>query len=107
MSVYPQDFSRGTGNGMSGSGTIIGFIAGAAIGAGVALLLAPATGVETRRRLGRTATRLGSSMKDGVAFARERMGSVTKDVRNAVSSGRDAYAREREARPETPVNPQY
>ena len=40
------------------NGVAMGFLCGALIGAGVALLMAPASGAETRRRLGETARRL-------------------------------------------------
>jgi hypothetical protein len=41
------------------------FLAGAVIGAGVALLLAPASGEETRRRLSHTAKRLRDEVHVG------------------------------------------
>ena len=40
--------------------------AGAMVGAGAALLLAPSSGRETRRRLGQEATKLGSAAMDAV-----------------------------------------
>ena len=49
------------GNGTNGMGT---FLLGLAIGAGAALLFAPASGAETRKRLQDEARRAGRKMKD-------------------------------------------
>lgn len=48
----------------SGMAGMSGFMLGALVGAGVALLFAPAAGSDTRRKLGDTAKRLGSAAKD-------------------------------------------
>jgi len=74
-----QDLERGMSS-------MTSFIMGAAIGAGIALLLAPDRGSETRRRVGQTVRRLGSQVND-------RMGDVKENVRSAVDSGRDAFRR--------------
>jgi gas vesicle protein len=74
-----QDLERG----MSSMTT---FILGAALGAGIALLLAPDRGSETRRRVGQTMKRFGSQVND-------RMDDVKENVRSAVNSGRDAFRR--------------
>lgn len=86
------------------SSSVLGFMIGAAIGAGIALLLAPDSGTNTRRRLGQTAKRWGSSMRDGMESARGRMGDLKDDVRTAVQSGREAFARERDSRVGTTGN---
>lgn len=88
-----------------GSSSVVGFMLGAVIGAGIALLLAPEAGRDTRRRLGQTARRWGTSVKDGVEHARGRVGELKEDVRTAVSTGRDTFSREREARHGTTGNP--
>jgi gas vesicle protein len=80
------------------SSSVMGFMIGAAIGAGIALLLAPASGPETRRRLGQSAKRWSSGMRDGMEQARGRVGELKDDVRTAVQSGREAFARERDSR---------
>ena len=110
MHEYTQDTGRySNAFNERSSSAMTGFIIGAAIGAGVALLLAPAPGVETRRRLGQTARRWGSNMKHGAEQANDRLGDVTHDVqgrlntlkddvRTAVAAGRDAFSREREGR---------
>jgi len=77
-----QDLERGMSS-------MTSFIMGAAVGAGLALLLAPDRGSETRRRLGQTAKRWSSQMKDG-------MQDVKDNMQNAVDTGRDAFRRERD-----------
>ena len=59
-------------NGTTGTGiTLTGFLIGAIFGAGLALLLAPATGGETRKKLGETARRLGEKASEAVGHGRE------------------------------------
>jgi len=55
----------------SGMAGVTLFLLGAVCGAGLALLLAPATGGETRRKLGETARRLGSRAGEVVGRMRE------------------------------------
>ena len=73
-----------------------GFLIGAVVGAGLALLLAPATGVETRRRLGDTARRMRDGARDRIDQARGTIGDLKEEARAAVQSGRDAFARSRQ-----------
>jgi gas vesicle protein len=54
---------------------LVGLFAGAVLGAGIALLLAPTAGPETRRKLGRTVKRWGSDLKDVVKERLEQGGS--------------------------------
>jgi len=77
---------------------LIGFMLGAAVGAGLALLLAPASGSETRRRIGETSHRWGSRVRNGVDQARGHLSGLKQDVEAAVASGRESFARERDAR---------
>jgi len=42
------------GAGLRGGSALTGFVMGAIVGAGIALLMAPATGTDTRRRLRQT-----------------------------------------------------
>ena len=55
MNEYPYGSDMGQGS----SNNMMGFFVGALVGAGVALLLAPAPGGHTRRRLADTAKRPG------------------------------------------------
>jgi len=57
-----------------GMDSMLGFITGVVVGAGIALLFAPATGSDTRRRVGETASRLGGA-------AKEKLGEVTDDLK--------------------------
>jgi len=63
-SMYESDSGNG---GMS----MTGFLLGAVVGAGVALLLTPATGGDMRRKLGQTARRIGSRAGDLVGHGGE------------------------------------
>jgi len=74
-----QDLERGMNS-------MTSFIIGAALGAGIALLLAPDRGSETRRRVGQTMKRFGSQVND-------QLGDVKDNVRSAVNSGREAFRR--------------
>jgi gas vesicle protein len=67
------------------------FLAGAMLGAGVTLLMAPARGSETRRKIGETARRLGKGaankfgqLKDAVAQ------SANGELEEATASARSA-----------------
>src|SRR5258705_668767 len=72
---YNNDVARGGASGMSG------FVLGAIVGAGVALLLAPATGTDTRRRVGDTVKKLGSAARDRIQEGKEQ-------IRDRFESGR-------------------
>lgn len=83
---YINDVSRSGASGMSG------FLLGAIVGAGVALLLAPATGADTRRRVGETAKKLGSAARDriqeGKEQIRDRFQEGKEQIRDRFESGR-------------------
>ena len=87
----------------NGNFSLLTFLAGAAVGAGVALLLAPSTGEETRRKLVEGARRVGQNLGDTVGTtvntAKDELNRRTEDVRTAVTAGRDAYTRSRSGEP--------
>ena len=83
-----KSMSEGRGN-----PELMSFIAGAALGAAMAPLLAPYSGSETRRKLGETARRLQDNAKSTLDDVKDRIGHTADHVREAVSEGRDAYAR--------------
>ena len=88
MNEYPygSEMSQGTSGGM------LGFVVGALVGASVALLLAPAPGGETRRRLGETAKRIGGAAKDKLNEVTEGMRSRNED-REGYTSGQSMSGR--------------
>jgi gas vesicle protein len=81
-----------------GGSPVMGFVLGVVVGAGVALLLAPAAGVETRRRLGDTARRLRENAKDKIGQARGTLNEITEDAKSAFQTGREAFSRTRQER---------
>jgi len=84
-------------NGNSGS-VLVAFVIGAVAGAAVALLYAPATGEETRRRLAERA-REGREKAEGLAReGREFITRQRETLATAVERGRQAFE---EARKET------
>lgn len=103
-----------------GGSAMMGFVAGAMVGAGLALLFAPASGADTRKKLGQVAGRvregvgeqihhakeqLGHAKErvtDQIGSAKDRLGDLKSDVNTAIDSGREAFRSERDARNETP-----
>lgn len=71
------------------------FAVGAIVGAGIALLLAPAAGRDVRRRLGHTARKVGNGAKDVIGKARGTMDGVRQDARDAVERGRESFTQAR------------
>ena len=74
---YPvaQDSSCSTGGSIA-----LGFVFGALLGAGVAFLLAPSSGAETRGRLTDAARRIGGAARDKVDRARDTIDLVRDSV---------------------------
>jgi gas vesicle protein len=92
--------SRGSPN--MGS-TVIAFALGAAVGAGLALLLAPDTGKKTRERLASTARRWTKEAGETIEHARDAMTDLGTDAKSALKAGQEAFVQdrvEREARSE-------
>ena len=84
-------------NGTSAGTVLAAFALGAIAGAAVALLYAPATGEETRRRLADTA-REGRERAEALAReGRDFLDRRREDVKAAVERGREAYDAVREA----------
>jgi len=76
------------------------FIAGAVVGAGIALLLAPASGEDTRRRLGETARKFKDETKNRVAQARDTLTELKEDAKSAIETGRETFTQGRRQRSE-------
>lgn len=91
-----------------GAGTIIlSFLAGAAVGAGVALLVAPKTGEELRDRIRNMADDAIDKIKDYTTEAQDKIKSTLEDgkdlinekktiISSAIEAGKEAMDRERE-----------
>lgn len=72
------------------SGGFGSFLLGLAIGAGVALLMAPRSGVETRRRLRQRARRMRNAAEDAVGDVRDRVSETFETARQRVEERIDA-----------------
>jgi gas vesicle protein len=82
-------------NGSSGGSVFVAFVLGAATGAAVALLFAPAAGEETRRKLSQTA-REGRERAEGFAReGREFLSRQRENIASAVERGREAFEQAR------------
>jgi gas vesicle protein len=76
----------------SGAGTVVvAFVLGAIAGAAVALLVAPATGEETRRLLGERAREGREKAEEAARQSREFLNRQKQTFANAVERGREAY----------------
>jgi gas vesicle protein len=82
--------SKGTPQG-TGSWVAVGFVLGAVAGAGIALLLAPGTGKETRRRLTDVGERWTDTARSKIGQVRDTANDLRRDVKSALEAGRDAF----------------
>lgn len=85
-------------NDVRGTWGMRGFTMGVIVGAGIALLMAPAAGPETRRKIGQAARKLGTDAKHRLDQARHTVDELKDDARAAVEAGREAYGRSRHER---------
>lgn len=84
----------------NGAGTIIvAFVLGALTGAAVALLLAPASGEETRRLLGEKAKEGRDKASDAAKQGREFLNRQRDTLSSAIDRGREAYNQARSGQP--------
>jgi gas vesicle protein len=75
-----------------GAGTVVvAFVLGAITGAAVALLLAPASGEETRRILGEKAKEGRDRASDAARQGREFLNRQRDTITTAIDRGREAY----------------
>lgn len=83
-------------NGYGAGSVFLSFLLGGAVGAGLALLLAPQSGTETRRKIKDFAEdmkdRVGSTVEKGKDFFEQKKSVIA----TAVEAGKEAYEKERE-----------
>ena len=87
--------TQGTSN--TGS-TLIGFVLGAAVGAGLALLLAPDSGKKTRQRLASATRRWSDSASDSIGRVRETVAELGTEAKSAIKVGQESFLRDRATR---------
>ena len=78
-----------------GGAVVLAFFAGAIAGAAVALLFAPASGEETRQRLGEKARESRERATEAARHGREFLNKQRDTVRSAIDRGREAYQQAR------------
>jgi gas vesicle protein len=66
---------------------IVGFLCGAAVGVGIALLTAPSSGEVTRRRIGITARKLADTACARIDGMRGRFDELRRDLKDSVAYG--------------------
>jgi len=82
-------------NGVGAGSVMLAFLLGAVAGAAVALLYAPASGDETRERLGAKAREGRERAAEAAARGREVMNRGRQSVATAIERGREAYEQAR------------
>jgi len=84
----------------SAAGTVVvAFVLGAVTGAAVALLLAPATGEETRRKLAERAREGRDRAGEAARQGRELWSRQRDNLASAFERGREAYEQARSSQP--------
>ncbi len=92
-------------DGYNAGSVLLAFVLGSAVGAGVALLLAPQSGVETRRRIKEFADEAKGKASEYACTARETVTSTVDKAKDlygekksaitaAVEAGKEAYQKE-------------
>jgi gas vesicle protein len=81
------------------AGVILAFLAGAATGAAVALLMAPTSGEETRRVLSDRAREGRERAEEAARQGREFLNRQRDNLNSAVERGREAYNQARGVTP--------
>lgn len=85
-------------NGGAAGTVVVAFVLGAITGAAVALLLAPATGEETRRILSEKAKEGRDRAQDAARQGREFVNRQRDNLASAIDKGREAYNQARGAK---------
>lgn len=82
--------------------SVASLVLGGLVGAGLAVLLAPRSGAETRRVLQRQTNGLREQYEDVIAHGRMRAREMVKSGREAIQSGREKIEDSLEPRIEDP-----
>lgn len=88
----------------AGSSVVMGVVLGAMVGAGIALLLAPGTGKDTRRRLADAGRRWGGAVRSKVDQARNSASDLKQDAKSALGAGREAFEQAQKSREPVPAS---
>ena len=96
------DYDRFDDEGSGGGGFVMGLIAGAVLGAGLGMLLAPRAGSELRGQLGDQASRLRERASEGYAAASTKVADMYNRNTNASSAGSTGSMGSMHAGPSTP-----
>jgi gas vesicle protein len=88
----------------AGSSVAMGVVFGALVGAGIALLLAPGTGKDTRRRLADAGRRWGGAARSKLDQARHTASDLKQDAKSALEAGREAFKRGQESHEPLPTS---
>lgn len=84
--------------------SLMAFLLGAAVGAGVALLLAPQSGEETRKQIADRTRRIGDDLDHKLQGVKDEVKSHSGDFQKALVAGKDAFERARHAKDPEPTN---
>jgi len=84
---------------MSTSKTLLGFVAGAAVGAALGILFAPDKGTETRRKISEQSNDLADNLKgkftDLVDGVKEKFSNAKTEAEDVAEKGYSAYNRKK------------
>jgi gas vesicle protein len=90
--------SQVKGNGGStGTSVTIGIVVGAVIGAGIALLLAPESGKETRQRIAKAGRRWSGAARSKFDEARDAAIDIKHEAKSALEAGFEGFAHDSKA----------
>jgi gas vesicle protein len=87
----------------AGPSAAMGFVLGALVGAGIALLLAPGTGKETRHRLADAGRRWGGAARSKFDQVRDTANDLKQDAKAALEAGREAFEQSSKAERAAPI----
>jgi len=83
-------------NGYGTGSVFLSFLLGGIVGAGVALLLAPQSGRETREKIRDYAEDIKDRVNSTVASGKDLFEEKKSVIKTAVEAGKEAYEREKE-----------